>query len=165
MVSKSKILGRSFLIFVSIGSTKFPFLRITSCLRQLNTDQYKIVQDFTSPDQFIDFIKKADKIIIHGGLGTIFLVIKHAKFVPLIIPRISKYKEHVDNHQLFFSEYLRKKLPDNLKKYFVIDEKIEDVVDNYLKEKNKVNNFNKFLFPNKNKNILVKKLEEYINSI
>lgn len=163
MVSKSKKLGQSSLIFVSIGSTKFPFLRITSSLRRLNKNQYKIFNGFIPPDQFVYSIKTVDKIIIHGGPATIFLAVKYARFLPLIIPRLAKYKEHVDNHQLFFVRYLRKKLSDNIKKYFVVDEKIDDIVDNYLKEKNKINNLDKFLFLNKNKSELIKKLDLYIN--
>lgn len=163
MVSKSKILGQSSVIFISTGTTKFPFLRLLFYLKGLNKNQYKILDDFMPPNQFVDSIKKADKIIIHGGPATLFLVVKYARFLPLVIPRLTKYKEHIDNHQFFFTKYLRKKLPNNLKKYFAIDEKIDDVIYNYLKEKNKINNLNKFLFLNKDENKLVKNLDLYIN--
>lgn len=162
MVSKSKILGQSSMILISIGSTKFPFLRLLFYLKGLNKNQYKILDDFMSPNQFVNSIKKADKIIIHGGPATVFLVVKYSKFMPLIIPRLAKYKEHIDNHQFFFTKYLRKKLPNNLKKYFAIDEKIDDIIYNYLKEKNKINNLNKFLFLNKDKGKLAKNLDKYI---
>ena len=165
MVSKSKTLGQPTLILISVGSTNFPFLRLFSILKQLNKNKYKIFRNFMPPNQFINSIKKADKIIIHGGPATIFLAVKNARFMPLIIPRLAKYKEHVDNHQLFFTKYLRNKLSDNLKKYFLIDEKIDNVIDNYLKEKNEINNLNKFLFLNKDENKLVKNLEDYINKL
>lgn len=165
MVSKSKILGQHSLILVSAGSTKFPFLRLFSCLKGLNKHKYKITKNFIPTDQLVDSIKKADKIIIHGGPATIFLVVKYSKFMPLIIPRLAKYKEHVDDHQLFFTKYLRSNLPDNLKKYFVINEKIDGIIDNYLKEKNRINNFSKYLFLNKNGSKLIKNLEEYIDKL
>ncbi len=165
MVSKSKILGQSSLILISVGTTKFPFLRLLFYLKGLNKNQYKILDDFMPPNQFVDSIKKADKIIIHGGPVTIFLAVKYARFLPLVIPRLAKYKEHIDNHQFFFTKYLRKKLPDNLKKYFVTEEKIDGAIDNYLKEKNRINNLSKYLFLNKNKVALVKNLEEFINYI
>lgn len=82
--------------------------------------------------------------------------------MPLILPRLAKYEEHVDDHQLFFTKYLRSKLPDNLKKYFVINEKIDGIIDNYLKEKNRINNLSKYLFLNKNKGKLVRNLKNYI---
>lgn len=185
MVSKSKILGRPSLIFVSVGSTKFPFIRLSAnidkaingqknpssrLIQQGNPNyiwQYPNVKtvDYLSPRQLISQIRKADKIIIHGGPATIFLAVKYAKFLPLVIPRLAKYKEHVNDHQLFFTQYLRKKLPNNLKKYFIIDEKTDPAIGSYLKEKNKVNNLNKFLFLDKDKNKIAIKLERYINKL
>lgn len=162
MVSKSKKLGQPSLILVSVGSTKFPFLRLTSNLSKLNKNKYKIFDKFTSPVQFIVLIKKADKIIIHGGLATLFLVVKYAKFMPLVIPRLRKYKEHIDDHQIFFVKYLKNMLPQNLKKYFVTEEKIDKIIDNYLNEENKINNLSKFLFLNK-KSHLTENLSRYFS--
>jgi hypothetical protein len=165
MVSKSKILGKPPLILVSIGSTKFPFSRLSSVLKEIDKNRYQIIDKFLPPDQFIASIKKADKIIVHGGPGTIFLAFKYAKFMPLIIPRLAKYREHVDDHQLFFTKYLRSKLPDSLKKYFVTNEKIKDVIGRYLKIKNVPNNLSKYLFINKKENKLIKNLDKYLSSI
>jgi hypothetical protein len=165
MVLKNGKTGRPPLMLISIGTTEFPFPRLTSILIKLNKSQYQISDKFTPPDRFVDLIKKADKIIVHAGPATLFLVVKHARFIPLIIPRLAEYKEHVDNHQLFFTKYLRDKLPDNLKRYFVIDEKIDVIIDNYLKEKSRVNNLDKFLFLSKNNDDLVKNLEKYTGSL
>jgi UDP-N-acetylglucosamine transferase subunit ALG13 len=183
MVSKSKKLGQPTLIFISIGSTKFSFTRLftsvdkilngeklsSSLLIQQGSDNYvwkypnvKKIK-YLLPKQLINQIKRADKLIIHGGPATIYLVVKYARFMPLIIPRLAKYKEHVDNHQLFFIKYLWKKLPDNLKKYFVFEEKIDDIIGNYLKEKNINNSLNDFLFLDKNKDEFVNNLDKYIN--
>ncbi len=163
MVSKGKILGQSSLVLISIGSTKFPFFRIESSVNKLDGNKYKIIKDFLSPNQFLTLIKKADKIIIHGGPATILLAVKHFKFMPLVIPRLAKYKEHVNNHQLFFVKYLRNKLPNNLKKYFVINEKIDGIINKYLTEENKTNKLNKFLFIANDKSKLLKNLDLYIN--
>lgn len=149
MVSKSKELGKSTLILISAGSTPFQFLRPISNLNKIDKNEYKILSEFTSPAIFIDNIKKADKIIIHGGPVTIFLVVKYAKYTPLIIPRISKYNEHVDDHQLFFVKYLRNKLPKDLKKYFVTEEKLDNIIGDYLNEKRIENHLGKFLFLDK----------------
>lgn len=173
------------MIFVSVGSTKFPFTRLfasvdkiinyrklspTLLVQQGNCDyiwQYSNVKkvNYLSPKQLISQIKVADKIIIHAGPATIFLIAKHAKYMPLIVPRLAKLKEHVNDHQLYFAEYLRKKLPTNLKKYFVINEKLDISVSSYLKEKNRRNNLSKFLFIDKNLNKLVKKLDEHISKL
>jgi hypothetical protein len=161
MVSKSKILGKPSIILISIGTTEFPFHRVTSKLKNLNKDKYKIISDILLPDKLVSSIKTTDKIIIHGGPATIYLAVKYARFIPLIIPRLVKYGEHVDNHQLYFVKYLRNKLPDNLKKYFVIDEKVDGLINDYLKEKGVNNNLDKFLFLNKNE--LTKNLNLYLN--
>jgi UDP-N-acetylglucosamine transferase subunit ALG13 len=125
-----------------------------SCIKNKNL---KIANNLT-PKNLINCIKTADKIIAHGGPATIFLLTKYAKVMPLIIPRLAKYKEHVDDHQLHFVKFLRKKLPKKLKKYLVIKEDIKNAIENYLKEQKIKNQLKKFLFLNKRKNILIKKI-------
>jgi len=165
MVSKSKILGKPSLILVSIGSTKFSFLRLLSAFNRIDKRKYKIINKFLSTDQFIKSIKKADKIIVHGGPATIYLVVRYAKNMPLIIPRLAIYKEHVDDHQLFFCKYLASKLPDRLQKYFVTDEKIDKIIYRYLEEQKINNDLNEFLFKDKKKYKLINNLKNYVNSI
>ncbi len=165
MVSKSKILGKPPLVLVSVGSTKFPFVRLLSVFDRVDKKKYKIVKEFLPTDQFIKIIKKADKIIVHGGPGTIFLAVKYAKNMPLAIPRLAKYKEHVDDHQLFFCKYLKNMLPKYLQKYFVTEEKIDKIVYRYLEEQKIGNDLNKFLFKNINIDKLVSNLKNYVNSI
>lgn len=165
MVSKSKILGKPPLILVSIGSTKFPFIRLLSVFSKIDNKKYIVINKFLSTDQFIKTIKKADKIIIHGGPGTFFLAVRYAKNMPLIIPRLAKYKEHVDDHQLFFCKYLMNKLPKHLKKYFVTEEKINKIIYQYLNEQKIDNDLNKFLFKNIGKDELISNLKNYVNSI
>ena len=50
-------------------------------------------------DDFNKLIEKSDIIITHGGTGVIINSIKKGKKV-IAIPRLSKYKEHVDDHQI-----------------------------------------------------------------
>jgi UDP-N-acetylglucosamine transferase subunit ALG13 len=164
MVSKSKILGRrNLIVLISKGTTQNYFYRIDNYFKSINDNQYKIINEFQTPSNLIKLIKTADKIIAHGGLATIFLLTKYAKYMPLIIPRLAKYKEHVDDHQLHFVKFLRKKVPKKLKKYFIIKEKIKNDIENYLNEKKIENQLKKFLFLNKRKNMLIKKLKDYIN--
>jgi Glycosyltransferase family 28 C-terminal domain. len=164
MVSKSKVLGRrNLIILISKGTTQNYFYRIDNYFKSINDNQYKIINEFQTPSNLIKLIKTADKIIVHGGPATIFLLTKYAKFMPLIIPRLAKYKEHVDDHQLHFVKFLRKKVPKKLKKYFIIKEKIKNDIENYLNEEKIENQLKKFLFLNKRKNMLIKKLKDYIN--
>lgn len=49
-------------------------------------------------DELNNLIDKADLIITHGGVGSIISSIKKDKKV-IAVPRLEKYKEHVNDHQ------------------------------------------------------------------
>ena len=51
-------------------------------------------------------IVKADIVITHGGTGAIIGAVKKGKKV-IAVPRLSKYGEHVDNHQLQIIEQFK----------------------------------------------------------
>ena len=57
------------------------------------------VFDYLPWEQFNKYIDKADYIITHAGVGTIFDCIKKNKKV-IAVPRLSKFKEHNNDHQL-----------------------------------------------------------------
>lgn len=62
---------------------------------------------FKDDKEIEQLIKKSRVIVSHAGAGTILSVLKYKK--PLIIfPRLKKYKEHEDNHQLEITEALAK---------------------------------------------------------
>lgn len=101
-------------IFVTLGSQKFQFNRLLIALDELSKDKFAIFAqigysdykpsnydfiDFLSRDEFSEKISQADMIITHAGTGAIISALKNNKPV-LAVPRMSKYGEHVDNHQL-----------------------------------------------------------------
>ena len=59
--------------------------------------------DFIPLEQMEEYISKADIIISHGGVGTIFSAIKRGKKV-IAIPRLEKYGEHINDHQIEICE-------------------------------------------------------------
>ena len=117
------------MIFVTVGTTSFPFDRLLRAVDEAMSDPRKgeelVVQQGVSKYQFkypktktfkelpfdkiISYMKKARMVITHGGPATIFLVLKYCKNKPLVVPRTKKYGEHVDNHELFFAKFLEKK--------------------------------------------------------
>lgn len=111
-----------------------------------------------------DLIKRADKIITHAGPATIFSIAQHARYMPLIIPRLSKFNEHVDNHQLFFINFLRKKAPKKIKRYFLTEENLSSHLYDYLSERPFNNELKWSLFQNAYTDVFIKKLKEFINS-
>ena len=50
-------------------------------------------------DEISELIEKADLVITHGGVGSIISAIEKNKKV-IAVPRLKKYKEHVNDHQL-----------------------------------------------------------------
>lgn len=62
------------------------------------SDKMKIF-DLISQEDFSNYMQKADLIITHGGVGSIITALNHGKKV-IAAPRLSKYGEHVNDHQL-----------------------------------------------------------------
>lgn len=105
------------MIFVTLGSQKFQFNRLLKELDKLIEERvieedvfaqigysdylprnYKY-KDFLSRDEFMQWEGKADIVITHGGTGAIIGAVKKGKKV-IAVPRLEKYGEHVDDHQL-----------------------------------------------------------------
>ena len=57
------------------------------------------VFDFIDIDSLNKLIEKADIVISHGGVGSIVSCIRNKKKL-IVFPRLKKYGEHVDDHQL-----------------------------------------------------------------
>ncbi len=64
--------------------------------------------DFLPKEEFENKIEECSLLITHGGVGTILSGIYHRKPV-IVFPRLKKYKEHVDNHQLEIATAFQKK--------------------------------------------------------
>lgn len=105
------------MIFVTLGSQKFQFNRLLQKIDELVKEeaikeeifaqigysdykpenyQYK---DFLNRNEFSEIQSKADVVITHGGTGAIIGAVKKGKKV-LAVPRLAKYGEHVDDHQI-----------------------------------------------------------------
>lgn len=157
-------------ILITTGTTSFPFLRMDNLVNHLykNNPGYQFyyqnpLSELTSLDnllvkkeipfdKLISLIKKSYLIISHGGPGTIHLIKKYHKNKPIIIPRIRKYGEHVNNHQIEFNK--------NCSGIFLLTEIKTDLIENYIKKPIK----QKKLIVNNNKSV-IRKFEKYINQI
>lgn len=110
------------MILVTVGTQKQSFDRLFDLIR--NSKELKkeelIVQrgytkcnnskrikafDFIPLDEMEEYISKADLVISHGGVGTIFSAIKKGKKV-IAVPRLEKYGEHINDHQIEICEAL-----------------------------------------------------------
>lgn len=105
------------MIFITLGSQKFQFNRLLKAMDEL-VGQGKITEEvfaqtgysdykpknyefkpFLDRDEFAKITEKADIVVTHGGTGAIIGAVKKGKKV-IAVPRLAKYGEHVDDHQL-----------------------------------------------------------------
>ncbi|MGP6146511.1 PssE/Cps14G family polysaccharide biosynthesis glycosyltransferase [Jeotgalibaca sp. A122] len=112
------------MIFITLGSQKFQFNRLLKKVDELIEDgtikdevfaqigysDYKASHfkytEFLNRDEFSNTIEKCDIVITHGGTGAIISAVKNKKKV-IAIPRLVKYMEHVDDHQLQIIEQFK----------------------------------------------------------
>lgn len=65
------------------------------------------VYDYIPSDKLEEYTEKADLIVCHGGVGIITDALKKNKKV-FVMPRLKKYKEHRNDHQLQIAEKFEK---------------------------------------------------------
>ena len=105
------------MIFITLGSQKFQFDRLLKEVDRLIADgviQEKVFaqigaseylpqsytyERFLDRQRFAEIMDQCDTVITHGGTGVIIGAVKKGKKV-IAVPRLAKYGEHVDNHQL-----------------------------------------------------------------
>ena len=62
------------------------------------SDKMKIIE-FASPSEMNILLQNAEYIITHGGVGTLIQGMNLSKKI-IAVPRLKKYKEHVNDHQI-----------------------------------------------------------------
>jgi UDP-N-acetylglucosamine transferase subunit ALG13 len=116
------------MIFITSGSTNFPFTRLEAMAvlvakyfpRERVIYQGIISGEIIYPQnisfksllnyaQFSSIIKKSKIILTHAGYGSIMNILKYSKYKPLVIPRMRRYKEHVNDHQVNFARFMAEK--------------------------------------------------------
>ena len=105
------------MIFVCVGSRKYPFDRLfvkldkmcetgqikEEIFAQIGTSTYKPkrfkYKEFLSPEEFQEKINEADIVITHGASGSIMKALNAGKKVTAVT-RLKKYGEHINDHQI-----------------------------------------------------------------
>ncbi len=159
------------MILVTLGTQDKSFERLLDAVQKAIDDGYinekVVVQagyttyeskdmeifDFIPRDKFEELIEECDILITHAGVGSILSGLNNNKKV-IAAPRLSKYKEHINDHQLQIVEKFKR-----LGYILPLDdfEKLGEVIKKSKKFK-----------PNKyvsNTDNIIKHIEEYIDSI
>lgn len=158
------------MIFITLGSQKFQFNRLLKeidrlvgegkisegVFAQIGYSDYKPknyrYNEFLDREKFIEIIDKCDKVITHGGTGAIITAVKSGKKV-IAIPRLAKYGEHVDDHQLQITkQFSEMNLIIGIKEISDIEEslKLADIYE-----------FNSYI---SNTNSIIREIEKFIKN-
>lgn len=114
------------MIFAVLGTQKFQFDRLLKTLDRMTYHQvlndkvfaqighstylpiYYDYSHFLNKEEFEQQIDNCSILVTHGGVGTIISGISHNKPI-IVVPRLKKYNEHIDDHQLQIAEAFSRK--------------------------------------------------------
>ena len=112
------------MIFVTVSSHEQPFNRLVEYMDNwaAEHDEDVIVQiGFSTYEpkhcewsklypysQMVELVDKARIVITHGGPSSFIMPLQVGK-VPIVVPRMKDYNEHVNNHQVEFSNQVAKR--------------------------------------------------------
>ncbi|MEA2440791.1 MAG: hypothetical protein QOH76_2215 [Thermoleophilaceae bacterium] len=106
------------MIFVTLGTHHQPFARLMGALSELPSDELVVQCGHSVPpagvreataflgfQEMLDRIRAADVVVTHAGVGSILLA-RREGHTPIVVPRLSRLGEHVDDHQVELTEAL-----------------------------------------------------------
>lgn len=109
LLSVGSMVGRKFTRFFKLidDLCKEGILNGEDIIAQTGWENYKSEYyetfDIRSDEEFKKIIESVDIVICHAGTGTVTYSLKKGKIV-ILFPRLSKFNEHYDNHQLELCE-------------------------------------------------------------
>ena len=159
------------MIFVTVGTHEQGFERLIKKIDDLVRDG-KIKEDVIMQIGFTQYkpkyckweklfpysemkemMQKARIVITHGGPASFIMALQEGK-IPIVVPRMSKYNEHVNDHQVDFSLAVNKRY-----KNIIVVKDIGDLdynIQNYEKMRNNMKS--KIINNNKNFNEKFKRI-------
>lgn len=158
------------MIFVVLGTQKFQCNRLLEQidklieLKKISEDVFAQIghstykpknfsfTDFLNKDEFEEKMSCCDLLITHSGVGTIISGMNKNKKI-IVYPRLKKYGEHIDNHQLEIAEAFADK------RYVLLcgeNDNLEEVIRESQEFK-----FEKYISHNK---IILKTINDFIGS-
>ena len=107
------------MIFVTVGTNEARFDRLLLAVDGLAAGEELIVQhgpspvrpsgatavDFLSFDEMVATMRRARVVVTHAGVGSVMTSLLAGKR-PIVVPRLHRYEEAVDDHQLPFGRRL-----------------------------------------------------------
>lgn len=141
------------MIFVTVGTHEQSFNRLIKKVDELIAE--KVINEsvymqigfseyvpknaeysrFLEYDQMQKYIDGARIIITHGGPASFINVLAKGK-KPIVVPRLSEFQEHINDHQMIFAKELIKREYD-----IVLIENIQELESGILNFKDNISDF------------------------
>ena len=107
------------MIFATVGTNETPFDRLIAALGPLGRDEPLVVQHgpsgvrparatcvgFLPFDELVRYVRSARAVVMHAGVGSVMVALANEKR-PIVVPRLHRFGEAVDDHQLVFARRL-----------------------------------------------------------
>jgi exopolysaccharide biosynthesis glucuronosyltransferase PssE len=107
------------MIFVTVGTNEAPFDRLLLALAEIRADEELVVQHGSSAvqpplatcvasvsyEELVDLVRRARVVVSHAGVGSVLTALANGKR-PIVVPRLRRFREAVDDHQLLFARRL-----------------------------------------------------------
>jgi UDP-N-acetylglucosamine transferase subunit ALG13 len=104
------------MIFVTVGTNEAPFDRLLRAVARLPSVEPLVVQTGASAvrpaaatcfeqlpfDDLSEYVRRARVVVMHAGVGSVLVALSNGKR-PLVLPRLERFGEAVDDHQLTFA--------------------------------------------------------------
>ncbi len=104
------------MIFVTVGTNQTPFDRLLLAIGDPPNGQALVVQhgpsivrppaaacfDFLPYGTLVDYVTASSVVVAHAGTGSVLVALQAGKR-PIVMPRLERLGEAVDNHQLDFA--------------------------------------------------------------
>lgn len=105
------------MIFVTVGTHQQPFDRLLGALPRLGAEELVVQCGYGHPpagiaavpfmpfEDIVAGMRRAERVVTHAGVGTVLLAIRYGH-TPVVVPRLRRHAEHVDDHQVEFTRAL-----------------------------------------------------------
>lgn len=135
------------MIFVTVGTHEQSFNRLIKCVDELKAqkviDEDVVIQTgfstyepqnckwskLFSYQDMVKYVQEARIVITHGGPSSFIMSLQIGK-IPVVVPRQKKYGEHINDHQVEFSQVVSERNGNII------------VVENIGELKNVIHNYN-----------------------
>jgi exopolysaccharide biosynthesis glucuronosyltransferase PssE len=100
-------------IFVTVGTNEARFDRLLEAVPSIVADERVVVQcgssrirpdgadclEFVSFEEMVELIREARVVVTHAGVGSILVSLMNDRR-PIVVPRLKRFGEAVDDHQV-----------------------------------------------------------------